>query len=289
MPGGLISIHGAILLFGTAGLFGKFLSFDAVLIVLGRTLIAFLALVLVHRLMRVPVLLKEQKSWIWLGMTGGILAVHWIGFFRSIQVSSVAIGLLSFSSYPLFTTFLEPMFFPERLKRKNIFAVIAVMGGLLLIATSGSSGPDSLTREQVLHGLSWGIFASFSFTVLTLLNRKHVQHHHPLTVACWQNGFAALVLIPLAFKHQWQFSPEEIGLLLVLGLFCTASGHVLLINGLRKVSVQLTSLLHAGLEPVYGIFFALILLSEVPSLQTLLGGVLIVGVSILMSMKHGHG
>ena len=142
MPGGLISIHGAILLFGTAGLFGKFLSFDAVLIVLGRTLIAFLALVLVHRLMRVPVLLKEQKSWIWLAMTGGILAVHWIGFFRSIQVSSVAIGLLSFSSYPLFTTFLEPMFFPERLKRKNIFAVIAVMGGLVLIATSGSSGPD---------------------------------------------------------------------------------------------------------------------------------------------------
>ena len=141
MPGGLISIHGAILLFGTAGLFGKFLSFDAVLIVLGRTLIAFLALVLVHRLMRVPVLLKEQKSWIWLAMTGGILAVHWIGFFRSIQVSSVAIGLLSFSSYPLFTTFLEPMFFPERLKRKNIFALIAVMGGLVLIATSGSSGP----------------------------------------------------------------------------------------------------------------------------------------------------
>ncbi len=76
--------------------------------------------------------------------------------------------------------------------------------------------------------------------------------------------------------------------MLVLGLFCTASGHVLLINGLRKVSVQLTSLLHAGLEPVYGTLFALILLSEVPSLQTLLGGVLIVGVSILMSMKHGH-
>ena len=180
MPGGLISILGAILLFGTAGLFGKFLSFDAVLIVLGRTLIAFLALVLVHRLMRVPVLLKEQKSWIWLGMTGGILAVHWIGFFRSIQVSSVAIGLLSFSSYHLFTTFLEPMFFPERLKRKNIFAVIAVMGGLVLIATSGSSGPDSLPREQVLHGLSWGNFASISFTVLTLLNRKHVQHQHCL-------------------------------------------------------------------------------------------------------------
>ena len=48
MPGGLISIHGSILLFGTAGLFGKFLNFDAVLIVQGRTMIAFVALVLVH-------------------------------------------------------------------------------------------------------------------------------------------------------------------------------------------------------------------------------------------------
>jgi drug/metabolite transporter (DMT)-like permease len=49
----------------------------------------------------------------------------------------------------------------------------------------------------------------------------------------------------------------------------------------------LTSLLHAGLEPVYGILFALILLSEIPTLQTLVGGVMIVGVSILMSIKHG--
>ncbi|MAE00931.1 MAG: EamA family transporter [Proteobacteria bacterium] len=287
MPGGLISIHGSILLFGTAGLFGKFLNFDAVLIVQGRTLIAFVALVLVHRLMQVPLLLKDRQHWIWMGMTGCILAVHWIGFFRSIQISSVAIGLLSFSSYPLFTIFLEPMFFPERLKRRNIIAVTAVMAGLVLIATSGSSAPKELTQEEVLQGLSWGIFASFSFAVLTLLNRKHVQHHHPLTVACWQNGIAAMLLLPLSLQHEWQFSPEEIGLLLLLGLLCTATGHVLLINGLRQVSVQLTSLLHAGLEPVYGILFALILLSEIPTLQTLVGGVMIVGVSILMSIKHG--
>ena len=59
MPGGLISIHGSILLFGTAGLFGKFLNFDAVLIVQGRTLIAFVALVLVHP--RVANVISHQR------------------------------------------------------------------------------------------------------------------------------------------------------------------------------------------------------------------------------------
>ena len=263
MPNGLLSIHASIILFGIAGLFGKFLSFDAVLIVLGRTFIAFAALVFVHRLMQVPLLFKKRQHWMWMGLTGFILAVHWIGFFRSIQLSSVAIGLLSFSSYPLFTTFLEPIFFQEQLKRKNIIAVVAVMAGLTLIATSGSSDTSQLTQKEIFQGLTWGIFASFSFAVLTLLNRKHVQDHHPLTVACWQNGIAAFVLFPLSLGYEWQFSSQEIGLLLLLGLFCTASGYVLLINGLRKVSVQLTSLLHAGLEPVYGILFALILLSEI--------------------------
>jgi hypothetical protein len=40
-----------------------------------------------------------------LGLLGLILAVHWITFFHAIQVSSVAVGLLAFSTFPVFITF----------------------------------------------------------------------------------------------------------------------------------------------------------------------------------------
>ena len=33
---------------------------------------------------------------------GVILAVHWVAFFAAIQVSTVAIGLLGYASFPLF-------------------------------------------------------------------------------------------------------------------------------------------------------------------------------------------
>ena len=174
-------------------------------------------------------------------------------------------------------------------QKKNIFAVIAVMGGLVLIATSGSSGPDSLTREQVLHGLSWGIFASFSFTVLTLLNRKHVQQHHPLTVACWQNGFSCFgsdsVSTEAPMAVQSGRNRTYAGAWFVLHRLRTCAVNQWPPKGFGSVDQSPPCRTRTGFTES---FFALILLSEVPSLQTLLGGVLIVGVSILMSMKHGH-
>ena len=286
LPGGLISIHVAILLFGLAGLFGKFLALDAILIVQGRTLIAFVVLLAFMRLMRMPILLRDRRQWIWLTITGAVLGVHWIGFFRSIQVSSVAIGLLSFSSYQFFTTFMEPLFFRERLRQMNVIAAIVVMAGLALIATSGTTESSGLPTDNVIQGGGWGLFSGFSFAVLTLLNRKQVERLSALNVACWQNGIAAMTVFPLSLSLEWNLTLRDVGLLLLLGFFCTAAGHVMLINGLRQVRAQLASLLHAGLEPVYAIVFALLLLNEVPGLQTLSGGLLIVGVSILMSIEH---
>jgi len=54
---------------------------------------------------------------------------------------------------------------------------------------------------------------------------------------------------------------------------------------LRHVQAQVASLLIAGLEPVFAIVFALFLLGETPSLQTMLGGLLIVGTTFLATSK----
>jgi drug/metabolite transporter (DMT)-like permease len=58
-----------------------------------------------------------------------------------------------------------------------------------------------------------------------------------------------------------------------------------LINGLRHVKAQVASLLIAGLEPVFAIVFALFLLEEAPSLQTMFGGLLIVGTTFLVTRR----
>tara|TARA_B100001996_G_scaffold365763_1_gene335914 strand:- start:269 stop:1147 length:879 start_codon:yes stop_codon:yes gene_type:complete len=281
---GIISILVALPFVSLTGLFGKFLTIAPLLIVQGRSIFAFGTLLIALLVMRKKLFFQDYREWIWLMVSGSILGIHWIAFFEAIQVSTVAIGLLSFASYPLFTTLLEPLFFKEVLRRKNVVAALIVICGLAIMATS-SEEPNAIISGSVIQGLLWGLLAGFGFSVLTLLNRGYVRNHSPLLLTCWQNGFAALVLLPWSLSESWMISGKDWGLLFVLGVICTVGGHTLLINGLRHVKAQIASLLIAGLEPVGAIVFALFLLGEIPSLQTLLGGLLIVGTTFLITNR----
>ena len=281
---GIISILVALPFVSLTGLFGKFLTIAPLLIVQGRSIFAFGTLLIALVVMRKKLFFQDYREWIWLMVSGSILGIHWIAFFEAIQVSTVAIGLLSFASYPLFTTLLEPLFFKEVLRRKNVVAALIVICGLAIMATS-SEEPNAIISGSVIQGLLWGLLAGFGFSVLTLLNRGYVRNHSPLLLNCWQNGFAALVLLPWSLSESWMISGKEWSLLFILGVICTVGGHTLLINGLRHVKAQIASLLIAGLEPVAAIVFALFLLGEIPSLQTLLGGLLIVGTTFLITNR----
>ena len=279
---GVISVLVALPFVSMTGLFGKFLSHSPLLIVQGRTVFAFSALLLALFAIRKAIFFKNCREWAWMTVNGTVLAVHWIAFFQAIQVSTVAIGLLSFSSYPLFTTFLEPLFFREQLRRQNVLAVLLVICGLALMATSNNDDSYVIISDSVVQGVLWGLVSGLGFAVLTLLNRGHVRNHSPLLLTCWQNGIAALVILPWSWSESWDLSGKDWGLLFILGVVCTVGGHTLLINGLRHVRAQVVSLLIAGMEPVFAILFALFLLGETPSRQTLLGGVLIIGTTVFM-------
>ena len=279
---GVFSVLVALPFVSMTGLFGKFLSHSPLLIVQGRTVFAFGALLLALFAIRKAIFFKNYREWAWLMVSGTVLAVHWIAFFQAIQVSTVAIGLLSFSSYPLFTTFLEPLFFREQLRRRNVLAVLLVICGLALMATSNNDDSNAIISGSVVQGVLWGLVSGLGFAVLTLLNRGAVRNHSPLLLTCWQNGIAALVILPWSWSESWDLSGKDWGLLFILGVVCTVGGHTLLINGLRHVRAQVVSLLIAGMEPVFAILFALFLLGETPSRQTLLGGVLIIGTTVFM-------
>ncbi|MBI5589249.1 MAG: DMT family transporter [Deltaproteobacteria bacterium] len=276
---GLIQINLAVFLFGFAGLFGKFIHIHPAAITFGRTFFAGITLFIGLILTRTALSIQSFRDFLTLLLSGFVLAVHWFTFFQSIQVSSVAIGLLSFSSFPLFVTFMEPYFFGERLKVFDvIISVIVVMGLVLVIPAFDFS-------NHVTQGVFWGVLSGLTFAFLSLLNRMHVGRHQPLAIAFYQLVFATLFSLPAVFFSGASPTSRDILLLLVLGVMCTALAQLLFIGSLRHIKAQLASVI-AGLEPVYGIVFAFLLLSEVPSLRTCIGGLLILGAVFAAMVKH---
>ncbi|MBW1724812.1 MAG: EamA family transporter [Deltaproteobacteria bacterium] len=276
---GLLEIHIAVILFGLSGLFGKLLTLPPLVIVFGRTFFAFLTLSIILAGFKIPFRVKSRRDFFVLILLGIILAVHWITFFHSIQISTVAVGLLTFSTFPIFVTFMEPVFFKEKIRPFDILTAGSVVFGLLLVI------PSFDFQNNITLGAFWGTLSGFTFAVLSILNRKYVSTYPPILMVCCQNGIATLILLPFMFFENWVLQPADYVLLPVLGIFCTALAHVLFIKSLVHIKTQLASIT-ACLEPVYGIIFALFLLGEIPDARTILGGGIMLGTIALATMKR---
>lgn len=278
---GLIEIHTAVFLFGLAGLFGKWISLSPIFIVLGRVFFASVSLYLLLQISRKSILIHPKINYFVLFLMGILLAVHWITFFQSIQVSSVSIGLLSFSTYPMFTTLFEPLLTSEKFIKINLlFSTICILGVYLII-------PQFSLAESDFKGVIWGLASGLTFSLLTIMNRRYSLIYSSPVIAFYQDFFAFLVLIPFPFILRFELTGKNLFLLAVLGVACTAASHTLFIQGMKYIKAQTASIIHS-LEPVYGIIFAFILLKEIPSLRIILGGmvILVAQVFILLFLRR---
>lgn len=266
----LVEIHLAVLLFGVSGLFGKLLSLPSIIIVLGRVCFSSIFLLFLLLYIKKDIRLKEKKHYFYLIIMGVILAIHWTTFFQSIQVSTVAIGLLAFSTFPVFVTFLEPYFFKERIKLSNaVIAIIAFLGVVLVI-------PSFELGNNVTQGVIWGLVSGFTYAILSILNKKYVREYSSVVIAFYEQFVAAVILIPFYFLQNPVIQADDMLLLALLGVVFTGISHLLFINSLKNIKAQTAGII-SSLEPVYGIIFAAFLLSEIPSLREVLGGIVILG------------
>lgn len=275
----LACCHVAVLLFGLAGLFGKWLPWDAVGIVFGRTLVAAAVLALVVRWRHG----RFHRPSLALASNGVVLALHWVAFFAAIQVSTVAIGLLGFASFPLFVPWLEGILLGVELTRGKLAAAALVAAGLVLVV------PDLSWTGGGAMGLGLGVLSGLTFALLAVRSRQLVARHPATHVALWQNAVAAVVVLPFAFAQGGPGGPVDVytlGMVLVLGVLCTAVAHTLFTASLVRLQATTASIC-AALEPVYGAVLALVALGEVPGWRVWTGMAILVGAAIVASRRTG--
>jgi drug/metabolite transporter (DMT)-like permease len=277
----LIALHASVALFGFAALFGKWIPLPATAIVLGRSAVAALTLAIVARVRGRPLGHADAT----LAFSGAILALHWISFFAAIQIANVAIGLLGYAAFPVFVLVLERRFLvKEASYRDGATALLATVGLAALV-------PDFSWSSSATRGLALGLVSGFTFAWLTVRNRRLVADQPAMRIALWQNAFAAAWLFPIVAiadsASKWP-RPADVGLLIVLGVACTALAHTLFIASMHRVSAHRASVV-AALEPVYGIALAAWLLHEIPNGRTIVGGGLVVAAAFLASGSRKAG
>jgi drug/metabolite transporter (DMT)-like permease len=278
----LLQIHLAVLLFGFSGLFARFVPLPAWILCWGRVFFASLSLLALF-LLRGEGLRTKSPGQTRLALAAGlVLALHWSAFFRSIQVSSVAVGTLTFATFPLFVALLEPPLFGERLRPADLGTSLALLAGVAIMVPGADLG-NATTR-----GILWGMLGSLTFALLSLINRRLTRDNRGTLIAFYEQAAAALVLTPPLLLRGILPGPRDLLLLVLMGVVFTALAHSLFIEGIKRVKVRTAGIV-SGLESVYAILAALLILGEVPPLREILGGAVVLGaatVSTLLSASE---
>lgn len=270
-------LHISVMLFGLSAVLGQFVNVTAVIIAGGRVVFSSLTLLIFSLVTGSSLKLKSKKDYGIALFTGVILAIHWTTFFQSIQSSSVAVGTITFSAFPLFLTFLEPLIFHEKLR------FYSVISALVLLLGVGITVPAFSLENETTVGIVWGLISALAYAVLSLSNRYLSQFYESRTICLYEQGTAAVVLIPGFFLIQTQWTAQNIAGIAAIGLVCTALAHSLYVAAQRNVKAQTAGVI-SGLETVYGILFAFLFLKEVPGPRELIGGAVILSVAAFSSL-----
>jgi drug/metabolite transporter (DMT)-like permease len=276
----LIELNVSLLIMSGTTLFPKLIDLPVHYIILGRSTIAAVALYLFLKISKKKCFLPSDNTYFIIILTGILLAMHWLALFKSIQISSVSIGIISFFTYPVITIFLEPLFFKNRLHLSDFILSFFVIIGVSLIL------PGFELNNTATQGVLWGMISAFFFALRNILSKKVLKFHTGEEIMLFQLIISAVFLLPTVFFFSTgtAVSCSNIFKIVVLGIFFTAIPHTLLIrslSGLRPKTVSIIS----SLQPFLCVIIAILCLNEIPSLKIIIGGLFIISAVIFETLK----
>jgi len=261
------------MLLGGTALFSKLIPLSALDITFGRSLPAFILLFLFVRLSGESLKLDRARDYfIGIGL-GIIMAVHWVTYFASMQYASVSVGIIALFTFPVITVLLEPFFEKIRICWQDIVSALVVLVGIWLIVPSVSLSDD------VTLGVLIGVFSAFLYAVRNLMHRQYFSHYSGAKAMAYQIMVICPCLIFFVSDDLVNMSWQTAAMLLLLGTVFTALPHAMVANALKHLRAKTFSLV-ACMQPLYGVIFAIIVLNESPTWQTLIGGLLVISAAV---------
>ncbi|WGH75888.1 EamA family transporter [Tenacibaculum tangerinum] len=252
-----LHLHFIVFIWGFTAILGKLISIDAVPLVWYRMLLAvvFIALYFIIRKKSFQI---EKKALVKFAISGVIIAVHWITFFKAIKVSNVSVALVMMSTGAFFTSIIEPFFFKRKIKPIEILLGLLVIVGLYIIFNFES---------QYTLGIIYALISAFLSALFSVLNGLFIQKHDANRISFYQLLFGVLgVTLYLLFTQQFsiaffQIEATDWMYLLILSSVCTAYAFIASVQ-VMKYLTPYTVMLTINLEPIYAIILALLIFGE---------------------------
>jgi drug/metabolite transporter (DMT)-like permease len=271
----------AMVIFGTIGIFVRFINLESSQIAMLRGLIGSLFLLLISLIRREKMALSSvRENLLPLVFSGSVLAGNWIFLFEAFKHTTIANATLSYYMAPVFVIALSPLVLKEKIiPRKVICLGVALVGMLLILKGSSQSG----TAGNDLLGIAWGIAAAACYASLMLTN-KFIKNMNGMATTLLQLAIATVVLFCyVSLSGGFAFSgltPVAILAVMALGLVHTGLGFFLFFTGMKGLNGQSIATL-SYIDPITALLASFLIFGEASNGIQMLGAVLLLGATFL--------
>ena len=273
----LLQLNFAVLIISTSGALGRFIELPVPLIIALRACLGAIPLILFCKFKKFSFnIQKKDRSTIIISSI--LMGTHWIAYFISLKLSNVAIGMLSVFTYPVITAFLEPIILKNKFKKSNLILGLMVLVGIYFLV------PEFSLENDYFKAIGFGVFSALCYSIRNIFMKQKASEYEGSILMVYQLIIISILLAPVFFIYDMTGLEASIPALLILAFLTTATGHTLFIYSFRNFTISTASII-SSIQPVYGIIIGMIILGEYPLLNTIFGGILILGTVMIESIR----
>ena len=266
-------------LFGsTSGPLGKYIDLAPPVIIWCRCALGALFLYAFCYFKKVNLKISSKRDFITILISALLFGAHWITYFYALKLSNVAIGMLSLFTYPMLTALIEPLFIKVKFDPMYIVLSLMVLLGLYILTPKFS--PNNTYFEAIL----FGVVSALLYALRNIISKKLISRYTGMSIMLYQLVLLTFVLLPVIFYFNTTNISVQFPYIVALALITTAIGHTMIVSSFKHFSVSTASII-SSTQPVFGIILAFIFLNETPTLNTFIGGSLILATVIIESVR----
>ncbi|HEX8891360.1 MAG TPA: DMT family transporter [Pyrinomonadaceae bacterium] len=262
----LLLVLAAALLWSTGGLFIKWTTLSAFELTFGRSLLAAITVAIFTR--REGYRLNTMTV-----LTSLLYAALLLLFVIATKLTTAANAIFLQYTAPIYVLVLEPLFYKEKFRRADLFAVAACIAGMSLFFM-GKLRPQDVSGN--FTALASGL--CFAFYIL-LLRHPHTQRVNRASSVIYGNLllviFTAVVIIYFN-GTAGHISVHDAVSVLYLGVVQIGVAYTLFTLGMARGVRSLDAGIVGYIEPVLNPIWVFIFLGERPSGWALVGGAIII-------------
>ena len=187
-------------------------------------------------------------------------------------------GLITYATLTIFTTFIEPLYFHLKIRKTDILlAFIAFIGVAFVV-------PDFSLSDSITLGVILGLGAALSTSFFSVITKDLIARYSSVKLAFFQYLTVTIIGFPFFIVEQPALGAKNVILIIILGIIFTGVANTLFISTFKKVSVTKANII-LTLEPIYGVILAILLLGEKPTIKMLIGGVIIMACAFYATIE----